>query len=247
MADHQPVKEYSAERHLRMRRFNGGKGVTNLDVLEALEGLHAEIVSLFESRPEAPAAPAAPAAAASDEDVLEFKGSLEARIEIAKMVRMIGKAKLEIAAIKHPMAHDDRMQVAASELDAIMLATETSTHNILTASEQIEHCIRKISGLHPDDDDVAAQAEEVANEIIKIFEACNFQDITGQRVTKVVNTLRFIEERILALIDIWGIEAFADLPMPEPPAAEGEDGTVLGGPQLGNQGITQDEINALFD
>ena len=243
MADHQPVKEYSAERQIKMRRFNGGKGVTNLDVLEALEGLHAEVVSLFESRPEAPAAPAAPA---PDEDVPEFKGSLEARIEIAQMVRMISRAKLEIASIKHPMAEDDRMQAAASELDAIMLATETSTHDILTASEQIELCIRKISGLHPDDEDVAAQTEEVANEIIKIFEACNFQDITGQRVTKVVNTLRFIEERILALIDIWGIEAFADLPMPGPPAASAS-GEVLSGPQLGNQGITQDEINALFD
>ncbi len=244
MSDHQPVKEYSAERQIKMRRFNGGKGVTNLDVLVALEGLHAEIVSLLEARPEAPAAPAA--AVAPGEDVPEFKESLEARIEIAQMVRMIGRAKLEIASIKHPMASDDRMQAAASELDAIMLATETSTHDILTASEQIENCIREISGLHPNDEAVTEQAEQAANEIIKIFEACSFQDITGQRVTKVVNTLRFIEERILALINIWGIEAFANLPMPQSPAP-GEDGQVLNGPQLGNQGITQDEINALFD
>ncbi len=247
MANHQPVKEYSAERQIRMRQINGGdggNGVTNLDVLKALEGLRDEIVSLLESRPEAPSAPAASAAAG--EDVLEFKDSLDARIEIAQMVRMIGKAKMEIASLKHPMAEDDRMQTAASELDAIVLATETSTHDILAASEQIEHCTRKISGLHPDDDYVTEQTDQIADEIIKIFEACNFQDITGQRVTKVVKTLRFIEERILALINIWGIEAFADLPMPEPPAA-GADGEVLSGPQLGNQGITQDEINALFD
>ncbi len=253
MSTHQPVKEYSAERQIKMRRFNSGNSVTNLDVLEALNGLHDEIVSLLAAQPEAPSAPAAPAAEAEAEaeaaagDVPEFKESLDARIEIAQMVRLIGRAKLEIASIKHPMAsEDDRMQAATNELDAIVLATETSTHDILTASEQIEHCIREISGLHPDDEAVTEQTDQVANEIINIFEACSFQDITGQRVTKVVKTLRFIEERILALINIWGIEAFADLPMPESPAT-GEHGEVLSGPQLGNQGITQDEINALFD
>ena len=241
MASHQPVKEFSAERQLRLQQINGGgsgDGHGTLVLLDAIEELRAEVVALREERQQ-------PDSASVDLGPLE-KESLEARIEIAQMVRMIGQAKLEISSIKHPMADDDRMQLAANELDAIVLATETSTHDILSASEEIEQTTRKIANLHPNDDDVANQSEKVANEIIKIFEACNFQDITGQRVTKVVKTLRFIEEKILALIDIWGVEAFADLPMPETEVKD-EDGTTLSGPQLGNQGITQDEINALFD
>ena len=38
------------------------------------------------------------------------------------------------------------------------------------------------------------------------YTACSFQDITGQRTEKVVNVLRFIEQRINAMIEIWGVE-----------------------------------------
>ncbi len=86
----------------------------------------------------------------------------------------------------------------------------------------------------------------MANEIIKIFEACNFQDSTGQRINKVVKTIHFIEEKILAMINIWGAEAFMYLPVASDPSASGDD-SLMNGPQLQNQGITQDEINALFD
>ncbi|MCZ6542137.1 MAG: protein phosphatase CheZ, partial [Planctomycetota bacterium] len=101
-------------------------------------------------------------------------------------------------------------------------------------------------GRHPDDQELGALGEQIANEIIKIFEACNFQDITGQRTNKVIKTIRFIEEKILALINIWGVDAFLDLPVHDQPVANGDD-ALMNGPQRANEGITQDEINALFD
>jgi chemotaxis protein CheZ len=91
-----------------------------------------------------------------------------------------------------------------------------------------------------------AMTEQVANEIIKIFEACNFQDITGQRMTKVVKIIKFIEERILSMIEIWGLEAFAELPVHKPDSNDG-DMALMNGPQLSGGGISQDDINALFD
>ncbi len=110
----------------------------------------------------------------------------------------------------------------------------------------METLVRTITGLYPDDAGMVTLGDQIANEIIKIFEACNFQDITGQRINKVVKTIRFIEEKILAMIDIWGAEAFIDLPVASDPSASGVD-SLMNGPQLQNQGITQDEINALFD
>ncbi len=106
--------------------------------------------------------------------------------------------------------------------------------------------MRKLAALHPEDVELVNLGDQIANEIIKIFEACNFQDITGQRINKVIKTIRFIEGRILALINIWGVDAFLDLPVEIQSAAEGDD-ALMNGPQLENQGITQDEINALFD
>ena len=42
-----------------------------------------------------------------------------------------------------------------------------------------------------------------------IYTACSFQDITGQRTEKVVKALRFIEQRINAMIEIWGVDDIA--------------------------------------
>ena len=242
MAYHEPRKEFSAERQLRIRQLGGENGVSNADLLHAIQELREEVAGL----PQAQTGQTGQTVE-HNEDHPAFTESLEVRVEIAQMVRMIGRAKLEIASIKHPMAEeDDRMKLAASELDAIVVATEASTQDILAASEQMETLVRTITGLHPDDEEMGTLGDQMANEIINIFEACNFQDITGQRINKVVKTIGFIEEKILAMINIWGAEAFMDLPVASDPSASGE-GSLMNGPQLENQGITQDEINALFD
>lgn len=238
MANQQVVKEFSVERQLRQRRYNGQDGVSNADLLESIEGLRREIAELRETRPAA--------ADIREEDLPGFKESQEVRIEIALMVRSIGRAKMEIASIKHPMSDDDRMLSAANELDAIVVATETSTNDILQATENIEKIIRDLAGIYHGDEDVLMTTEKIANEIIAIFEACSFQDITGQRTNKVIKTLRYIESRILAMIDIWGVDAFADLPVKQESDGGGDD-ALMNGPQLENQGISQEDINALFD
>ena len=238
MAYHEPRKEFSAERQLKIRRLGRENGVGNAELLHAIQELREEVAGLRQAQINQ--------TVELDEDHPAFTESLEVRVEIAQMVRIIGRAKLEIASIKHPMAEeDDRMKLAAGELDAIVVATEASTHDILAASERMETLVRTITGLHPDDEEVASLGDEMANEIIKIFEACSFQDITGQRINKVINTIHFIEEKILAMIGIWGAEAFIDLPVASDPSAG--DNALMSGPQLENQGITQDEINALFD
>ena len=229
------AKEFSAERQMRRRRTqsgeNAGEEIDNAQILQ-------EILALRQMVEQgAGAAPAAAAAVENDADV---------RIEIAQMVRSVARAKNEIAAIKHPMADDDRVKTASNELDAIVAATESATETILNANEQIENLVREITNFHAEDPDVAIRSEAIANHVIEILEACNFQDITGQRIQKVVKTLRFIEERILALISIWGVEAFTDLPVPDPDDGTNEDEQLMNGPQISG-GITQDEIDKLFD
>lgn len=168
------------------------------------------------------------------------------QVEIAQLVKSIAKAKAEIAAIKHPMSEDDRLLAASNELDAIVRATEVATHDILEAAEAIEVESANLAGLCHDDQDIVDATERIVAQVVRILEASNFQDITGQRITKVVETVRFIEQRVLAMIDIWGVDAFSDLPLP-PEEGESEEDDLLNGPQLENQGISQADIDALFD
>ncbi|MBK1663540.1 hypothetical protein CKO38_03000 [Rhodospirillum rubrum] len=167
------------------------------------------------------------------------------RIEIARMIRSLAAAKREIAEIKHPLADEDRVQRATSELDAIVGATERATHLILDAAETInEHAERMLKVLG-EEDELAPQLHAISNEVFVIIEACNFQDITGQRITRVVKTLEFIEERVKKIIADWGAEAFADLPLPKLDTIHTSD-DLVDGPQLESEALSQDDIDSLF-
>ncbi|MDG4717542.1 MULTISPECIES: protein phosphatase CheZ [Thalassospira] len=183
-----------------------------------------------------------PGASEPDRDDLEL-----IRTQIEEMNEHIHKAKIQIASLRHPKARDDRLVSAASELDAIVKDTEMATHTILESAEQIDDLAMTLKNSAPSDF-VADHVEQIAFIVTKIFESCNFQDITGQRINKVVRTLEFVEERVHNMILIWGEDAFADLPMPEGADKEViEDADLLNGPQLEGEGISQDDIDKLFD
>ena len=80
---------------------------------------------------------------------------------------------------------------------------------------------------------------------MRIFEACSFQDITGQRVTKVVKTLSHIDERLTTLLAALGAE-LADIPVEPENQPEG-DAALMTGPALEGEGIDQDEVDALLN
>lgn len=177
----------------------------------------------------------------------------DVRVEVAQMVRSIGRAKNEIAAIKNPVVGHDEMEKASLQLEEITKATENATNEIMTATDDVEQLLKKIHAQTVDDPDVGPLLDAAGERLITIIEACAFQDLTGQRVTQVIKTLRFIESRILAMIDIWGLDAFMDVEIPDdefshaPEGAADDDEALLNGPALGGQGLSQADIDALFD
>ena len=171
------------------------------------------------------------------------------RAQIGQMVATIDRSKREIAGIKHPHSSEDPVEIASSQLDAIVDATENATEDILDATEKIEDIVKRMIAIDPDNSDLLSLGDEVGGHLIRMMEACSFQDITGQRVTKVVKTLKFIEDRVSAIIAIWGASSFENIPIVHPEiAAEAEtEQALLNGPQLANEGISQDDIDSLFD
>ena len=176
----------------------------------------------------------------------------DVRVEIAQMVRSIGRAKTEIAAIKNPVMGRDEMEKASLQLEEITKQTETATNEIMSAADEVEQLLKKIHSHTVEDPDVAPLIDLAGERLIAIIEACAFQDLTGQRVTQVVKTLRYIESRVLAMIDIWGLEAFKDVDIPDESGSDeagevNEEDELLNGPALGGQGLSQADIDALFD
>jgi chemotaxis protein CheZ len=165
--------------------------------------------------------------------------------DVAELQRRIQATQIEIAALRHPKAEQDRLVVAGEELAAIVNATEHATNGVLSAAELIEKTAVAMKARLSDPSD-KRDLDLMMDAVVSIFEACNFQDITGQRIGKVVRTLDFIEERVVAMIQTWGAEAFAHLPHSvEVPLAD--EAKLLNGPQLQGKAISQADIDALFD
>lgn len=151
------------------------------------------------------------------------------------LARYIARARQEVARMRPRDLTEQKLPRAGQELDAIVKETENATNAIMGAAEAI---------MAADAGDPAGQAA-IQAECLKIFEACSFQDITGQRIRKVVDTLTHIEDRLLKLRDIWGPD-LADAAAEDPTDAR-EDAHLLNGPQLKGQGLDQSTVDSLFE
>jgi chemotaxis protein CheZ len=177
----------------------------------------------------------------------DMQEALRLKVELDSIYEAIERTKREIATLRYAGAQGKEITRVTDELGAIVLGTETATNSILAAAEKIDELSSNLSSrLSGGDQEIA---REILDHVISIFEACNFQDITGQRISKVVNAMRFVEERVHHMIDIWGgLESFKDVETIADSSRQG-DAALLNGPALASdKGVTsQDAIDALFD
>ncbi|WP_244538705.1 protein phosphatase CheZ [Methylobacterium sp. ap11] len=132
---------------------------------------------------------------------------------------------------------------ARDELQAVVQGTERATNTILGASETVDDLARRIVR-GAADEATRGHAAAIQAQMQTVFVACNFQDLTGQRISKVVRTIAFIEDRVAEMLRVWGAGA-------APAAARndrrrGED-ALLNGPALPDvAAVSQDAVDALF-
>ncbi|WP_374652644.1 protein phosphatase CheZ [Dongia sp.] len=163
--------------------------------------------------------------------------------ELESLAKYITTAKSEIAALRPDEITSRHLPKATDELDAIVGATEEATNSILGAMEGLE----ALAGELPPE-----FGEKVSEAVTQVYEACNFQDITGQRITKVVNALKHIEEKVEALVVAFGDEiakykkAHPETEEEAPEAKTPSDAELLNGPQLPDDASKQAEIDALL-
>lgn len=160
--------------------------------------------------------------------------------ELKDLQRIIDEARSEIGATRPTDIKGKHIPTATDELDAVVEATAEATGKIMDSCEVIQD---KVAGT----DAEAAVTEEV----MKVYEACSFQDITGQRITKVVSTLKTIEDKVDRLVEVLGNKLPVDTHHGEEGDAEEEDTRVgderlLNGPQMAEDAISQDEIDKLL-
>tara|TARA_R110002167_G_scaffold235177_2_gene440486 strand:+ start:406 stop:1050 length:645 start_codon:yes stop_codon:yes gene_type:complete len=162
--------------------------------------------------------------------------------ELNELLEFIGQARREIASIHPDRIRTESIQVANDELDAVVAATEEAAGKFLDAAETLENLAGELEN----------ETSFVLNDVAtQIYEASSFQDITGQRIAKVVGALHHIEERIARLTRV----------MEDPPETAGhaiaeatetaeqddhDERDLLNGPAMPDQANSQEDIDALL-
>lgn len=159
--------------------------------------------------------------------------------ELREIAGYIDSMRDQIGALQVNEIKNSRIPAAGQELGAIVKATETATDTIMTCAESL---------MAADASDPVAYKALVDEKMMTIFEACSFQDITGQRIAKVVETLQHIEDRVARFANVMKAKDFAGfLNDTERDRAERKERLLLHGPALDGQGVDQDTIDDLIE
>jgi len=159
--------------------------------------------------------------------------------ELALLHDAIARNKRELAVLIGD-GRERRMAHAAGKLGAAVEGMEKATEKILKSTEVIDESARALSATLKDDYK-RGLAQEIQEHVVKIYEACNFQDLSGQRIGHVIETLNMIENQVEDML-----ERHCGQPGEAPAAKPGH--ALLNGPRLdGDSGHTnQLAIDEMF-
>lgn len=170
----------------------------------------------------------------------EFIKSMDHAVhrELREIAEYITNMKQEIGAFQANDLKNSRIPAAGQELGAVVQSTEEATNTIMECAEEI---------LAADTSDIDAYQNFVNDRVMRIFEACSFQDLTGQRVGKVVETLQTIEKRVTRFVDAVNAKDLSSITDAAEEARERrKQALLLNGPQLEGFGNDQSSVDKLF-
>ncbi len=160
--------------------------------------------------------------------------------EIEELGRTIARARAEVAALGVDEITGSHIPVASDELEAVVVHTASATDRILAVCETLDLLAGTLG--ESDGPSRAEAARVLRDATTEVYEACSFQDITGQRIGKVVGALQAIDAKVARIIEAFGERArTAPAPHRELPA-----GDLLHGPQLPDLAMDQLGIDRLL-
>ena len=167
-----------------------------------------------------------------------FFGSLDRSIhdEFISIANYIARTRDEIAQLRPNDIREQRIPIAGAELEAVVTDTEKATEAIMSEAEEL---------MAAKPDDLAAYKAEVDAAMFRIIENCSFQDLSGQRVSKVVTSLKHIENRVARFASTMGVHD-ADATEEERAEAERQNRLHLNGPAQGGPETKQDDVDSLM-
>jgi chemotaxis protein CheZ len=178
--------------------------------------------------------------------------------ELGELARAINRARKELREFSPQALNDEHLPNASEQLDTIVKTTEQATGKIMDNCERLTDMHLRIkeriagSSVAATDPDLLASLDDAMTEsqshITEIFEACNFQDLTGQRIQKIVKTLREVERQVLRMVIVFGLHKDKGKALDSQTKEKMmSDADLLNGPALPGQSMEQEDIDDILD
>ena len=201
-----------------------------------------------------------------------YQDDLELYGELGDLARYINNTRKSLRTFDAAEIAEQDLPAASDQLEGIVEATEDATNKILTASEtmldeqgRIMKAVELIKSADFAEESEAKRAEAIkgleglyqANNagLMEIISACNFQDLTGQRIQKIISLVSDIESKIMQMILSFNIKRQEKrghvnneiINKEKKMLAKIEEGLELKGPQRIGKGINQEDVDNLLD
>ena len=139
----------------------------------------------------------------ADRDVLQAKLThmIKVQAEVTSLTRIIDTTKREIAALYRAQGKGNRLDIVTDELDSVVQDTEIAAEDMTDIAENVDELTERLQANAMGSDSILEIADGISAQTTRLFEACNFQDLAGQRIGKVINTLQMLDERLSRLAD----------------------------------------------
>ncbi len=160
-------------------------------------------------------------------------------LHLAELAQTIDNLKKDISSVQPGHVRNSHIPDATDELDEVVRATADATNKIMDLCEEIGTISGNMEG---------PQAEEISGKVAQIFEACSFQDITGQRIRNVVSTFKVIDDKVDKIMrmlgDTMGLKISTETFEKE--VSVDDEKSLLNGPQMADKAISQEDIDKLL-
>lgn len=181
-------------------------------------------------------------APAEQSDSHADNAAADLKAELALIHGVIARNKRELAALIGD-GKERKMARAAGELSAAVDGMEKATVLILKSVEIVDDSAKALTATLQDDYK-RGLAQDIQDNVVKIYEACNFQDLAGQRIGNVIRMLNAVEQQVAGMLERCdGVSE-----KPPVPAKSDPDRGLLNGPKLdGDSGhASQHDIDQMF-
>jgi chemotaxis protein CheZ len=157
-----------------------------------------------------------------------------ARDDVLRMRQALHRARQELTATM-----DARLQRMAEELKSIRRDTDSATHTVLGEIEQIDDMAKTLAAALKSEQH-RALAQDIQEHATRIYEACNFQDIAGQRIANALLAIEAVESQLA--------RAAATLDERVTTQATTERNALVNGPRLTTDTghASQDDVDLIF-